>query len=272
MGEILPKLWWSKISQLHALHCWSTFPSMLWGSCTSSTSWQHGLWVGDFTQHPWDCTFSPETSTHGVLGNMAEDRSPRDTDDFDQHGTWVWNAVKEVQNEQAKFQWALSVLAHCFPKYEKSSTFAQAQLLSRKAARNRILKSERDDRDTQLHCLWFQNAHKLQQVIAQPSMTFACTFNKFNEVVWYTRQFSVRRRVSFFRKLPSRNNASVPIRRVKNRMIRNDKMGYYGYLVVSAVFIVYMFVAGFIHSFGVFVDQFDRAFCQPNDCLDVLGE
>ena len=49
-------------------------------------------------------------------------------------------------------------------------------------------------------------------------------------------------------------------------------MGYYGYLVVSAVFIVYMFVAGFIHSFGVFVDQFDRAFCQPNDCLDVLGE
>ena len=49
-------------------------------------------------------------------------------------------------------------------------------------------------------------------------------------------------------------------------------MALYGYLVVTAVFAVYIFVAGFINSFGVFVDQFDRSFCQPNDCLDILGK
>ena len=49
-------------------------------------------------------------------------------------------------------------------------------------------------------------------------------------------------------------------------------MALYGYLVVAGVFTVFIFVAGFINSFGVFVDQFDRDFCQPNDCLDILGK
>lgn len=45
----------------------------------------------------------------------------------------------------------------------------------------------------------------------------------------------------------------------------------YGYVVVASIFLVYVPVAGFINSFGVFVDKFDEEFCRPNDCLDLLG-
>ena len=47
---------------------------------------------------------------------------------------------------------------------------------------------------------------------------------------------------------------------------------FLGIMLVTSTFLVYVPVAGFAQSFGVFVEMFDRDFCRPDNCLDLLGK
>ena len=55
-------------------------------------------------------------------------------------------------------------------------------------------------------------------------------------------------------------------------MVKLDEIDVVGYAVVAGSTIINIPVAGFMQSFGVFVQRFDALFCKPNDCLLLLGK